>query len=229
MAKRILVLGDTHFPFAHKKAFEWVYRVTDKLRPDTVLQLGDLLDQFAFSRYPKVLKMDPEEELARGRADAEKMWARFKGLDCVQLLGNHCVRLVKKAVSSAPEFAHLAAKSTRELHSFSGVRTYFDDREEVVLDVSGQKVMFQHGHRSKLGDHCRFNLMNTVCGHSHRGGVVWEQNINGAFWELNAGFLGDISSYVFGYRAQKAIHKTTLGIGWLDEYGPRFMPYAPVR
>jgi predicted phosphodiesterase len=226
MAKRILVLGDTHFPYESRAAFEWVYRITDKLKPDTVVQVGDLLDQFAFSRYPKVLKMDPEKELSLGRAGAEAMWARFKGLDCYQLMGNHDDRIFKKALTSAPELASLVGSSLRSLYTFPNVRTVLDGRDELILQTCLGPVAFQHGHRSRLGDHARFNQMATVVGHSHTGGVVFLRNIRRCFFELNAGFLGDVTSPAFGYHAQRRVHTTTLGVGYLDELGPRFCPYG---
>jgi predicted phosphodiesterase len=218
---KILALGDTHFPFHHKKALEWTYRLADKLKPTHVIQLGDLLDQFAFSRYPKVLKLDPEKELALGRVAAEKMWSHFKGLPCYQLMGNHDDRALKKALAAAPELASLVGKSLRELYSFPGVRTVLDGREELILGG----IAFQHGHRSRLGDHARFNRISTCVGHSHTGGVVFLRDARRVFWELNAGFLGDVSSPAFGYVAQKRFHTTTVGVGIIDDLGPRFCPY----
>src|SRR5262245_65570157 len=98
---KILCLGDIHFPFHNRGALDRVYRFADKLKPTHIVQQGDLLDQFAFSRYPKVLKIDPEKELALGRMHAENMWAHFKGLHCYQLMGNHDERILKKALSTA--------------------------------------------------------------------------------------------------------------------------------
>lgn len=227
---RILALGDVHEPFGHRKALEWVYRLADEFKPTHVVQVGDVKDLFAFSRYPKVLKMQPEEELIRARAATEKLWQNFKGLSCFQLMGNHDQRVLKKAISVAPELASLVGKSLRELYSYPGVTTVWDDREELFLKVGGQLIAFQHGHRSKLGDHARYNGCNTVCGHSHHGGVWFDQNARGLFWELNVGFLGDIRSPAFGYRAQKSIHKTTLGAGTIaetyDSVVPTFIPYV---
>jgi DNA repair exonuclease SbcCD nuclease subunit len=218
---KILTLGDTHFPFHHKKALDWVYRLADKLKPDTVVQVGDLFDQFAFSRYAKVLKMDPEKELSLARSAAEKMWSHFKGLSCFQLQGNHDDRIFKKALSDSPELASLVGKSLRELYTFPGVSTVHDGRQELMLGG----ILLQHGHRSKLGDHARYNQRSTICGHSHTGGVVYLRNLRGVFWELNAGFLGDVKSPAFGYHAQKRMHTTTLGVGLVDKHGPRFIPY----
>lgn len=218
---RILAIGDTHFPFAHKKALQWVYRIADKFEPTHVVQLGDLYDQFAFSRYPKLLKLGPAEELRLARRDAEQMWSRFKGLSCYQLMGNHDDRAFKKALSAAPEIAPLVDASLRGYYSFPGVNTVLDGREELILG----EIAFQHGHRSGLGDHARYNRARTVVGHSHCGGVSYFPDSSGILWELNAGFLGDISGPAFGYHAQKRYHTTTLGVGLIDELGPRFVPY----
>lgn len=226
MIKRVLALGDVHAPFEHRRALEWAYRQADKLKPDAVIQVGDARDQFAFSRYPKILKMDPEKELVLGTKALEKMWSRFKGLACYQLMGNHDDRILKKALSAAPELAPLVGKTLRDLYSFDGVKTVLDGREELLLMVAGRPVVFQHGHRSRLGDHARYNQTSTVVGHSHTGGVVYLRNADrGTFWELNAGFLGDVASPAFGYHAQKRFHTTTLGVGLIDELGPRFVPY----
>ncbi len=222
---KVLVLGDTHFPYHSKKALEWSYRLADRFKPDTVVQVGDLFDQFAFSRFPKIVKMDPEKELSLARTAAEKMWSHFKGLSCYQLQGNHDDRAFKRALSVAPEIAPLVGRSLRELYTFPGVKTVHDSREELILNVNGQRVAFQHGHRSRLGDHARYNQLATVCGHSHTGGAVFLRGRYRTFWELNAGFLGDVDSPAFGYHAQKRVHTTTLGVGLIDELGPRFCPF----
>lgn len=222
---KILVLGDCHFPFVHKKALQWAYKVADAVEPTHVVQVGDLLDQFSFSRYPRVQKLDPEQELTDGRLGAEKMWAHFKGLSNYQLCGNHDDRALKKVLAAAPELASLVGRSLRELYTFPGVKTVHDGREELLLNG----IVLQHGHRAKLGDHCTYNLRNTVCGHSHRGGTFFSRDFKKPFWELNAGFLGDVSSRAFGYHAQKRAHKTTLGVGLVQEMGgsmvPLFIPY----
>lgn len=226
---RVLCLGDTHFPFHHKKALEWTYRLADRLKPTHVVQCGDLYDLFAFSRFPKTLKLSPEKELDLARTAAEKMWAHFKGLSCYQLFGNHDLRPIKKVLSVAPELASLVDKGIRGLYTFTDVRSILDTREELHLRVNGEDVFFQHGHRSELGAHARYNLANTVHGHTHRAGLVFERNHKRAFWELDVGFLADIRAEAFGYRAQKVIHKTVVGAGWIDELGPRFLPYQLTR
>lgn len=218
---RVLCIGDTHFPFHHRKALIRLYRLADRFKPTHVVQLGDLFDQFSFSRYPKLLKITPDRELADARSAAEAMWSHFKGLSCYQLMGNHDDRALKKALSVAPELAPLIGKSLRELYSFTGVTTINDGREELRLG----KVFFHHGHRAKLGDHAKYNQECTAVGHSHNGGTMFFPRKGKILWELNAGFLGDINSPAFGYHAQKRCHTTTLGCGTIDEHNvPCFHP-----
>lgn len=217
---RILCLGDTHFPYHSEVAFKQVYRIAKSFDPTHVVQMGDLYDQFAFSKYGKVIKILPEEELQVARALAEEMWINFKGRACYQLMGNHDDRALKKAVSVAPEIAPLVGKSLRELYTFPSVKTIHDGKEELILS----DMVFHHGHRAKLGDHVKHNREKTVVAHTHAGGVVYYPTRRGMIWELNVGFLGDIRSTAFNYRAQKAFHTTTLGVGLIDELGPRFVP-----
>ena len=223
---RIVAFGDTHFPFAHKKAIDWAIRKTAKLKPTHVVQVGDLLDLYGFSKFPKALFMPVDEELGQGRLHAAHFWDRVcdasPNAERWQITGNHDARPFKRALDLAPELAPLIGKSLRELYTFPHVATIHEPDDELIL---GDEVMVQHGHRSRLGDHSRFNQMSTICGHSHTGGVVFQRNINGTFWELNAGLLGDPNHKVFGYRAQKKIHTCTLGLAVVDEDGPRFIPY----
>lgn len=216
----ILILGDTHFPFAHKNAMSWAVKLANELDPDVIVQIGDLLDQFSFSRYPRNHKLDPDVELKAGRAAAIGMWKSMpKRAKKFQLLGNHDDRMAKLALKAAPELVGLVGEKLEELYKFDGVKTV----EDYEFEIDG--IMFQHGHRAKLGDHAKYNQCSTVVGHSHVGGVVFLRNRNGVYWELNAGFLGDIGTQAFKYLAQKKVNTTQPGIGLIDDYGPRFIPY----
>lgn len=224
--RRILVLGDLHCPFQNKKAVDWVIGLAKDKQPDAIVQIGDATDMFAFSRYPKVLPMLPEEELSLARLALEDIWKRLRSASpkakCYQLIGNHDERPLKKIVTHAPELAPFVDKGIRQLFTFPGVKTIHDPKEELILNG----IIFQHGHRSRLGDHCTYNQKSTVCGHSHTGGVVFRRNLKGVFYELNAGLLGDFEQPAFGYRAQRKQHTWTLGAGFIDELGPRFIPYG---
>lgn len=217
----ILFIGDTHFPFAHKAAMQWAIKLANELNPEVIVQMGDLLDQFSFSHYARSHKMDPDEELKTGRSMAQRMWAAMpKKAKKFQMMGNHDDRMIKLALKCAPDLVGIVGEKIEELYTFPGVTTV----EDYEFEVDG--IMVQHGHRSKLGDHARYNQCSTVVGHSHRGGVVYLRNRNGTYWELDCGFLGEVNSQAFKYLAQKKVNTTQLGVGLVDSYGPRFIPYV---
>lgn len=220
-----LCLGDVHAPFINKKTFLKVLSFVDTLKkkPDYIIQIGDLYDFYSASRFPKNPNITtPEQEVLDGRACAEEMWRSLKKraprAECYQLLGNHSMRPNKKLMELAPElFSYFIPKP---LWDFPGVHTIRDIRTELILEG----IAFQHGHRSKPGDHAAYNGISTVVGHSHKGSVTFLPQISKELiWELNCGYLADPSHEALKYTPQK-FNKWLHGIGYIDELGPRFIP-----
>jgi len=230
MGKTFVVIGDTHFPFTNENTLYGpggVVETVKKMKPDYVIQVGDLYDMYSWSKFP--FKRDlytPRQEIEEGRKQAQKMWSRIQKASGVwkckhyQLRGNHDERPVKRLMEKSPEFLHLMSDPLDDLFKFKGVHTQPSEREELVLEG----IMFMHGYRSKLGDHCRHNCMSTVTGHSHRGGTVFLRHGDKTIWELNAGFCADESSTPMSYTRQRHVSTWTQGFGIIDEHGPRFVP-----
>jgi len=221
---RIIVLGDIHFPYHNDKALKEALYITKQVKPTHIVQIGDLYDQYCFSRFTKKNIALPEDELRSSFQLASRTWLRVRqlgteGVKAYQILGNHDIRLIKRAEERLPEAQELIKKSLMELYRFKGVKTIEDDRKELCIG----NITFMHGYRSRLGDHMRFNRTRTVVGHSHTGGVVYEQYSNDILWELNAGYLADETAEPLRYRPQTT-SKWTLGVGLVDERGPRFIP-----
>lgn len=217
----IVVLGDIHYPFNNEKATSAAIKLVKALKPTHIVQIGDLYDQYCFSRFTRKNIILPEQELEEARARAEEMWKslRSTGARCFQILGNHDIRLIKRVEEKLPEAQTLVRRSMLELYQFKGVRTIEDDRQELIING----ILFLHGYRSRLGDHMRYNRQSTVVGHSHVGGVVYEQYRNRILWELNVGYLADETAEPLKYRPQTT-SKWTLGLGVIDTKGPRFIP-----
>ena len=224
---RILVVGDMHAPFACQKTLKQIYEIAAKEKPTHIVQVGDMYDFFCFSRYSRSMNwMMPEQELQLGRKKAAEFWATIKKAapkaKCFQLLGNHDERLIKRVLEKAPEL-----ESVTDIHSyfcFPGVTTLKDYRHELVIG----DIIFHHGYLSGKGQHKRKNAMNFVGGHTHLGYVDYEVMAGKVLWELNAGYVGDPESPVFAYTPQKSNFKTR-GVGFIDEYGPRFICLEPGR
>lgn len=222
---KILIIPDVHFPFEHKKALEFMHEFAKENQPEFIFQIGDLMDMYSHAKFPRSHNIfTPKEEETLARKGAEKMWARLRQdcpqAKCIQMLGNHCVRPLKRTMESMPTMEHWMEKYFQELMTFEGVETILNAREEYKI----KDIIFTHGYATKLGDHRDHYLANLVVGHSHTGGVSFRQ-INGrVLWELNSGYLADQYSKGLSYTATRTV-KWTLGLGFIDKYGPRFVAY----
>ena len=47
--KRILVISDMHLPYQHKDSIKFLKEIKKQFKPDTILSIGDLLDQHSLS------------------------------------------------------------------------------------------------------------------------------------------------------------------------------------
>lgn len=224
MKHRILIVGDTHMPFHNKWAIKKLYESIKQLKPTHIVQIGDLYDQYSFSRFTKKNITTSTKELSSARKAGDTFWKRCrinaKHALCYQLLGNHDIRLTKRIADKVPEAYEFVKEELDRLYTFKGVKTIYDERE--LLKIGN--VSFHHGYLSQLGAHSKSHGCNIVVGHSHVGGVVFEQRAGKIIWELNAGYLADETSEPLRYRPTKT-SKWTLGVGFIDSSGPRFIPF----
>jgi hypothetical protein len=219
-----VVVGDLHFPFVHTPTLEQLYAYLETFKHEVkrVVQVGDLFDFFSFGKFPRSHNLyTPKQEVEMGHAMAVAFWKRVReiipGVECFQILGNHDIRPIKRLIESRPELELFFCIDP--FFQFEGVTTVLDSRQELVLD----EVVYHHGYRSGLGDHRDFNLMNSVVGHTHLGGVTYRQIRGRVLFELNAGYMGDPESKALSYTSQK-LSKWTRGWGRIDKWGPRFIP-----
>ena len=220
---KTLFIPDTHFPFHSKRVLDAIYEFILKHQPERVIQLGDLYDLYAYSRFPKSMNVyKPQEESDLARKEAESMWKEISSLvptaKKIQITGNHDIRPLKSVLSAAPGLEHMIEKYMVELMTFPGVELISDPREAFKFD----DVQVIHGYTSGMGKHRDYFQMNTVIGHQHVGHVTY-RNLNGkVIWELGCGLAGDPESKAFTYTPNK-INNWQQGFGFLDEYGPRFI------
>lgn len=221
----VLCIPDIHFPWHSERGLALLYDLAAVGQPNLIIQLGDLYDLLAFSRFSRSHNLyTPAEELDSARRHAVSMWRRLAEL-CprskrVQIRGNHDDRASKRVAEVLPEIEHLVTPAIAALFQFDGVETFQDSRMEYEFEG----VLYQHGHMPG-GRHFLHNMQPTVTGHTHKGGTWYKALADQTIWELNAGFLGDHHAPVFSYHAQARLHGTTLGCGWIDQYGPRFIPF----
>lgn len=223
MSKRVLILGDIHFKWNHRRACQQVIQAAKELKPEAVIQIGDENDFILFTKYARDLDLlTPRQELDESREFRLKFYSDLRAVlpvstQIYRMRGNHDDRAVKRIRELAPAYGSVVSSWLEEYRATPGTK----DIPEAEFVFDG--VMYEHGYLSGLGDHAKRNLHNTVVGHSHVGGlrnfpVVGRKGI----WELNVGWLGDRNAPVFNYAPKKLSDNTTLGFGFIDQYGPRF-------
>lgn len=222
---RIAVISDIHWPFSNQRVLDAFYAFVEYHKPEYVIINGDAWDLYSHSKYPRSINIyTPREEQELARKGNEEFWrqikARCPAAQCVQMLGNHDIRPLKRVLETYPAAEDWVEKIMRELFTFDGVKTVFDYREELMLPGN---IMVHHGYRSKLGDHRDYSHFNSIVGHTHLGGSVFRKIRGSVLWELNSGVAGDPESKGLAYTPQKITHWTS-GFGWVDAYGPRFIP-----
>ncbi len=222
---KIAVISDIHWPFCNQRVLDAFYAFCEKHQPDHIILNGDAWDMYAHSKYPRSLNTySPREEQELSRQANEVFWKelqkRCPKAKYTQMLGNHDIRPLKRVLEAYPAAEDWVEEMLKRLFTFEKVHTVFDPRQEFMLPGN---IMIHHGYRSKLGDHSTYTLHNCIVGHTHLGGAVFRQMRGQVRWELNSGVAGDPESKALSYSPQKITHWTP-GFGWVDEYGPRFIP-----
>ena len=217
---KILCWPDTHYPFVNKEAERLMIEFARDHQPDYIIQVGDLLDCYATSKFPRSQNVyTPKDEEELGIGMAREAWAKLREYcpkaKCYQLMGNHDVRMLKRTLEALPIAEHWIEKYFKELFCFEGVETIFDTRQE--LEIAG--ILFTHGFLS-AGSHKDYYLKNVIHGHDHKL-YVQHRRIHGEnIFEMSCGFLGDVEAKALSYTPSK-LANFQLGFGWVDEWGAR--------
>ncbi len=94
---RVLAIGDTHAPFAHADALDFLADLQRRHKPHAVVHIGDLGDQYGWKSHDD---LDPDytgpaQEVEECRVWCKKLYKLFpKAKVC---FGNHDERLAKAA------------------------------------------------------------------------------------------------------------------------------------
>lgn len=194
---KVLVIGDVHFPFHSKKALAKVFNLIKIEKPDAVVQIGDLLDQYIFSKYNKTPKITPDQDVVKGLAQAKQMWKDIAKIvpkaRLYQILGNHDIRISKRISELLPALSSIY--SPLSLYNFPGVKVMKSDRHYLKLDG----VVYCHGWLSKSIDHAKHFSQPTVHGHRHQPTVQTDGNL----WSMDVGYMADDKTLPLSYTASK--------------------------
>lgn len=219
------IISDIHWPFACQRVIDKFYLYVLENQPEWVILNGDAWDMYSHAKFPRSHNVfTPREEQRLAREANEEFWKEIKRIapraKCVQMLGNHDVRPLKRILEVYPEAEDWIADKHKEMFTFDGVTTMHDPREVLYL---APDVGVCHGFKSQLGAHRDSALISMNVGHTHRGGSVFRMVRGRVIYETNSGYAGDPLAKGLTYTPSK-INDWTPGFAAGDKWGSRFIP-----
>lgn len=217
----VMVIPDLQIPFDHEDAIPFLKAVARKMNPTTIVQIGDLVDHHALSKYMS----DPDglsagDELRATIRRLKQYYRAFPDVDVI--IGNHDERLKIKAYEAGIPKAYI-----RDLDEV----LEFVDGWQLFESVEIDEVLYEHGHAlGNGGGNNAFkkaidaNMMNTVYGHFHSAaGIRYFANKKHLCFAFNVGCLMDGHSYAAQY-GKNFPQKPILGCGVVINGVPMFIP-----
>lgn len=203
----VLVIGDTHEPFCHPQYFRFISDMRDKYDPDTIVHIGDVVDQHSASvKYlsdPNGRSTGDEFKLARKRL--AKWHDAFP--DVRVCIGNHDARHIQAA--------RKVGLNDEYLRDYAEVwnTPSWTWRDKFFLDG----VLYEHGTGTVGKDAAIRRAINQrsslVMGHTHTfAGVTYHANASDLIFGLNVGCGIDARAYAFEY-GTCFTNKPVLGCG----------------
>ena len=214
----VLVISDTHAPYHHVDAIEFLNAVRKKYRPDKIVHIGDEVDFHALSFHDSDPDLDSVgTELIRARVFIGALASLFPHVDLVE--SNHGSLVFRKAKAHG-----LSVHMIKTYNEILGVGPGWKWHQDLTLDLSdGKSVYFHHG---KSGDALKTSLnmsMSAVQGHYHgKFGVQYWGNPRGLYWGMQVGCLIDDRALAFAYN-KADLPRPIIGTGMIINGQPKLI------
>jgi predicted phosphodiesterase len=201
------IIGDTHLPFEHKGYLDFCVETFNKFGVDTVVHIGDLVDNHAICYHEQDPNgMSASLEAEKAQRSLFRWYKEFP--DVTHMLGNHDSLVARKAMTAGMPKKFF--KTFEEIWQFpEGWHSEFE------VDIDGVKYI--HG-TGKAGVNAAIqwatdNRQSTVIGHSHSGGgISYRASKRDLIFGLNVGCGIDINAYAMAY-GKNFSKRPTLGCG----------------
>lgn len=220
--KRVLVIPDTHAPYEHPDALEFLAAVAARHRPDTVIHLGDEADKHAMSFHDSDPCLDSAGvELEKARIFMKKLHSMFPVMRICH--SNHGSMHFRKASSHGIPVQYL--RTYREVFFPGGEGSRWEWRHTHVLELpTGDRVSFKHQPAGSVLTDAAHERTNLICGHLHgKMSIEYAKNSHEQYWAAQGGCLVDEESKAFAY-GRESKYKPALGCIVIIEGVPQIIP-----
>lgn len=197
----VLVFSDTHFPYEHKYAIEFIADMVSCWKPDRIIHGGDLMDIYSVSAYPK----DPnhpdswDKEIKKARKKIAKLAEIVPKLDIVE--SNHDDRAYKKSrLSGIPREFLVPYKEV-----VGAPEDWKWHRElSITVDSTRDRLFFAHTKTGGSTICAKDKGCTSIIGHHHSrfGATAFKPSKNKLIWGVDAGCLVSDEGAPYAYNKQ---------------------------
>ena len=216
--KRILVVSDLHAPYQHKDAIKFLSALNDKYSPDTIINIGDEIDNHAMSFHPSDASLySAGDELKRARDVIWQLEELFPKMTLVE--SNHGSMAYRKAkVAGIPKEILRPYKEILDVKHWNWV-----PHLEMTLP-NKQPCFFIHGLSANTRTLMTSKMMSAVQGHYHeKFEIVYQGNGERLNFGMTVGCLIDDGSMAFHYNKVFA-KRPIIGCGMILDSQPKLLP-----
>ena len=216
--KRILVISDLHLPYQRPDAFNFLKAIKKEYKPDTIISIGDLLDQHALSFH----ESNPDlysagHELAKAKEYVKELEGIFPEL--VEIDSNHSSMIFRRALKHGLPRAYL-----KDYGDFLETKKWRWVDDLTLTLPNKQRCLFTHGRSADVLKVSQTNGMNCVQGHYHtKFGIEYWANPDNLFWGMQVGCLINQKSLAFAY-AKNFKTRFIIGCGMIIDSQPKLFP-----
>lgn len=218
----VMTFGDTHAPYTHQDALDFLSEVVNMYRPTMVVHTGDEVDHHALSFHDADPNLDSAgmelEKSIEWCAELERMFPELYLME-----SNHGSLAYRKAKAHGIPAAYI--KSYREVLFPSGRGGGWSWHHRLRIENEwGRDYQFQHQGQGDLMNLSAHENANIIVGHEHsKFGVGYASSMVDTYWSMYTGWLGDIDSLAFAY-GKEIPKKPTLGCGIIHNGIPLLIP-----
>lgn len=184
----IMVFGDSHFPYHHKDTFKFLQHIATTYCPDRIVHLGDLLDIYSVSDYPKDInhKDTWKDEIKKARECVQKLAELFPVMDILQ--SNHDDRIYKKS-----RVAGIPREAMAKYEDIIGAPPGWKWHPYLRITVDSTREQLYFAHTLAGGSLRAAQDLGCTCilGHSHSkfGATAFSPAKGKMIWGVDAGCL----------------------------------------
>jgi hypothetical protein len=216
--RRVLTISDLHAPYQHPDALDFLEHLKKQIKPDLVIQMGDLMDFHGISFHDSEPDLySPGHELRMGQQFAQSLEDIFP--DMYILGSNHGDLPLRRAKAHG-----LPTALFRPYNDIYGVGEDWKFVDDLLVESKDSKVYFAHG---IIKDGLKLAKERGVCvvqGHFHTElNIKYASTPYNLIWSMQTGCLINHRSKAFKYN-QLDLTRPIIGCGSIIKGQPHLHP-----